>query len=137
MTPTSPKSGLPKPIFFERARAQYETISAAAFVRIKKNDVKGDGVTDDTAAFQRVIDERAKSGKIIFVHAGSYLLTDTIKVPPGARIVGELWSEHVASGVKFSDPKRPRVMFQVGSPGDKGTVEIRTFYSQVVGQPLV
>lgn len=107
-----PPVGLPKPMYFERIRTQYENLPASQFVSMKKNGAKGkatlssfpffltisgDGATDDTAAFQNVINQNAGTSNIIFVDAGSYVLTDTIKVPPGAKIVGELWAQLVAS----------------------------------------
>jgi polygalacturonase len=58
--------------------------------------VLGDGDTDDTAAIQRVIDLYAGTSNVIYIDAGSYILTDTIKIPPGAKIVGELWAQLVA-----------------------------------------
>jgi len=42
---------------------------------------KGDSVTDDTAAFQNIIYQCAGTGTVIFVDAGSYILTDTITIP--------------------------------------------------------
>ena len=44
-------------------------------------------------------------GKILFVDVGSYILTSTIKIPPGVRIIGETWSQLVASGPYFSDAR--------------------------------
>lgn len=63
----------------------------------------GDGATDDTAAFQRVLDQFSGSDSIIFVDSGTYILTDTVTVPTGTRIVGEAWSQLAASGPNFSD----------------------------------
>jgi hypothetical protein len=65
----------------------------------------GDGSTDDTAAFQAVLDAYGNSGSVIFVDSGTYILTDTVTVPPGTRIVGEAWSQLAASGPKFSSTK--------------------------------
>lgn len=63
----------------------------------------GDGVTDDTVAFQRALDSTV--GKILFVDAGSYILTGTITVPVGSKIVGETWSQLVARGSYFGDAR--------------------------------
>ena len=56
--------------------------------------------------------------------AGTYLVTDTLKIRTGAFIVGELWSSIIASGSNFADAANPRVVVQVGTWGDVGTVEI-------------
>lgn len=47
----------------------------------------------------------AGSDNIIFVDAGSYILTETITIPAGAKIVGEGWPQLVAFGPKFQDEK--------------------------------
>ncbi|KAK4141141.1 pectate lyase superfamily protein-domain-containing protein [Dichotomopilus funicola] len=119
----SSRSGLPKLPFFERARPQYENEGAASFVHMK-DYAKGDGSTDDTEAFQKALNDNAGS-KIIFVDAGSYILTDTITVPAGARIVGEAWSQLVALGDNFGDASNPRPLLRVGKRGDVGSVEIQ------------
>jgi hypothetical protein len=48
-------------------------------------------VHDDTANFQEVIDLFAGPAYLIFIDAGSYILSDTITIPSGARIVGQCW----------------------------------------------
>ena len=37
------------------------------------------------------------AGSVIYFDAGSYLVTNTLTVHPGTRIVGELWAQLVAS----------------------------------------
>lgn len=73
------------------------------FVHIKDYGAVGNGVTDDTAAVQRAL--WAAQGKILFIDAGSYILTSTITVPTGSRIVGETWSQLVAYGPLFGDAR--------------------------------
>ena len=51
-------------------------------------------------------------------------MTDTIYIPPGSRIVGEVWSIITASGRRFKDSSNPRPMVQVGKPGEIGLAEI-------------
>jgi hypothetical protein len=93
----------------------------------------GDGSNDDTVQFQKVINQNANTDNVIFVDAGSYILTDTIHIPPGTKIVGELWAQLVASGAKFSDENNPRPLIQVGNKGDKGKVEIQDILFTTVG----
>lgn len=92
----------------------------------------GDGVTDDTANFQKIITQNAGIS-IIYVDAGSYVLTDTIFVPAGAQIVGECWAQLVASGSKFQDMTNPHVLFRVGNRGDTGSVEIQDLLFTTTG----
>lgn len=53
----------------------------------------------------------------------SIVITDTLYVPPGSRIVGEVWSTLNAAGSKFKDANNPHTMLQVGKPGDIGVAE--------------
>lgn len=89
--------------YFERAKPQYEDVDVGSFFHVKDAGATGDGSTDDTAAFQAALYSTAAKGLVLFVDAGSYILTSTITIPPGARIVGETWSQLVASGAYFSD----------------------------------
>lgn len=89
--------------YFERARPQYEDQDVSAFVHTKDLGCKGDGSTDDTAALQTAL--YASLGKILFVDAGTYILTSTITIPSGAKIVGETWSQLAASGSYFEDAR--------------------------------
>jgi hypothetical protein len=63
----------------------------------------GDGVTDDTSAVQSALN--AAVGRILHVDAGTYILTRTVTVPSGSKIVGETWSQLAASGSFFGDAK--------------------------------
>lgn len=93
----------PQGNYFERARPQYEDQATSAFMHTKDFGCTGDCSTDDTAAFQTAL--YGSLGKILFVDAGSYILTSTITIPSGAKIVGETWSQLVASGPYFSDAR--------------------------------
>lgn len=54
------------------------------WVNVKELGAKGDGVTDDTKAFQEAIDKH----KNIYVPQGWYRLTETVKMKPGTRLIG-------------------------------------------------
>lgn len=62
-----------------------------------------------------------------------YRVTDTVKVVPGVKMVGEAWSAITAAGDKFGDMTKPRVMLQVGESGQVGDVEIIDMLFQVEG----
>ncbi|KAI1452083.1 glycoside hydrolase family 55 protein [Annulohypoxylon moriforme] len=109
--------------YFERARPQYESLTVDDFVHIKDLGATGDGSTDDTAAFQAAL--YASQGKILFIDAGSYILTSTVIIPQGTKIVGETWSQLVAAGSYFEDASNPRVFLKVGNEGDKGNIEMQ------------
>lgn len=52
------------------------------------------------------------------------MVTDTITIPAGSRVVGEVWSVIMGSGPTFSDINSPQVVVRVGEPGDQGIMEI-------------
>ena len=89
--------------YFERPKPQYEDRPVRDFVHLKDLGARGDGVTDDTAAFQAAL--YAIVGQILFVDAGSYILTSTVTIPAGVKVVGEAWSQLVASGPYFQDAR--------------------------------
>ncbi|MFP5206508.1 MAG: glycosyl hydrolase family 28-related protein [Acidobacteriota bacterium] len=57
---------------------------ASTWVNLKSLGVKGDGVTDDTAAIQQAIEEHPA----LYVPMGRYLVTDTIHMRPGTVLIG-------------------------------------------------
>jgi len=61
---------------------------------------------------------------VTFFPAGTYLVTSTIRIPPGSRLIGEAWSAISAVGAYFSDASNPRPMVQVGEPGEVGVAQI-------------
>jgi hypothetical protein len=117
--------------YFERAKPQYEDRSAGDIVHLKDLGAKGDGVSDDTSALQSAL--YASVGKILYIDAGSYVLTSTVIVPSGSKIVGETWSQLAASGSYFQDPLNPKVMLKVGTAGQVGDVEMQDLLFTTVG----
>lgn len=117
--------------YFERAKPQYEDRGVGDFLHVKDMGARGDGVSDDTAAFQAAL--YAAVGKVLFIDAGSYILTSTVTIPSGSKIVGETWSQLAASGSYFTDPLNPKVMLKVGNPGDVGDVEMQDLFFTTVG----
>ncbi|KAH8901101.1 pectin lyase-like protein [Thozetella sp. PMI_491] len=118
-------NGLPMAPYFGRSKPQYETTPVSSFVNLKTQGAKGDGVTDDTAALQNAFNKYAGTGTIIFADAGVYMITDTVFIPPGTKLVGEAWTQFAATGSKFQDQTNPRVMLRVGNDGDTGSVEMQ------------
>ena len=116
---------------FERSKPQYESYDVSQFVSIKDGGAVGDGVTDDTQKIQAVLD--GAGSKVVFFDHGAYLVKDTIKVPSNIKIVGEIWSIIMADGASFSDVNNPKPVFQVGSAGDSGAVEISDLVFETYG----
>jgi len=109
--------------WYARSKPQYETFGIGSFRDIKAAGARGDGMSDDTAVINSVLASAAGNSIVYFPH-GSYVVTDTIHIPPGTKIVGEAWSEIMAMGDAFADITAPKVVIQVGTVGQSGIVEI-------------
>ncbi|KAK0648213.1 hypothetical protein B0T16DRAFT_444342 [Cercophora newfieldiana] len=112
---------------FERSKPQYETVPASNFINTKSApyNAAGNGAADDTVVLNSALAASASSGKILWIPAGVYLVTDTVLVPKGAKVVGQSWSQIMGSGTKFSNINSPYPVVKVGNVGDVGTVEIQ------------
>ena len=130
--PTKPAALMSNGNVFERSKPQYETVPSSSFVSVKSGGAKGDGTTDDTAAIQKVFDG-AQPNQVIYFDHGAYLVTSTVKVPANIKITGEIWPIILASGTAFSNANSPAPVFQVGQPGQQGSVEISDLVFEVKG----
>lgn len=73
---------------------------------------------------------------VIFLDAGVYVVTDTLKIPAGTQVVGEAWSVIAGKGANFQNELKPRPVVQVGTPGSVGTVEITDVIFSTIGREL-
>lgn len=117
--------------YFTQSRPQYQSSSSGAFLVITSHGVLNDGTGDQTAAINTVLS--SAGSRVVFFPAGVYMVEGTVKIPPGTRIVGELWSQIMGTGSFFRDEKNPKPMVQVGQPGDSGVVEISEMLFTVSG----
>ncbi|KAJ9155307.1 Glucan 1,3-beta-glucosidase [Pleurostoma richardsiae] len=113
--------------YYERSKPQYEDVSASCILSARSFGAKGDGQTDDTTALNALFQAAAvgsAQGLVAFVDAGYYRVTNTVYIPPGARIVGEALSSVImGAGARFADIESPYPVVQVGKPGETGTLE--------------
>lgn len=65
-------------------------------VREAPYNAKGDGVTDDTAAIQKALTNNISGNKIIYLPAGTYLISDTLKW--GMTSPGNAWKRTILQG---------------------------------------
>ena len=118
-----PESLLAGNIYYERSKPQYETVPVSEFVSARTAGAKGDGTTDDTAVLNALFASAAANNKIVYLDAGMYVVTSTIHIPPGSRIVGEAFPVILSSGSFFASASSPQPVVQVGTPGQTGRVE--------------
>jgi glucan 1,3-beta-glucosidase len=111
--------------YYAKSKPQYEQNPLSDFLSARSLGAKGDGRTDDTAAVQAAINRAVSESKILFFDHGVYRVTNTITVPPGARMVGETLSVIMASSATgtWNDWRNPKPVIQIGKPGDSGSIE--------------
>ncbi|KAK7959253.1 pectin lyase-like protein [Apiospora aurea] len=109
------------PNMFTRRRPKYHDVNARKVMNVKALGARGDGVTDDTDALNSIIEGAANTSSIVFFPFGMYMVSDTLRVPVGSRIVGQAWAQIMGYGDKFSDETQPRPIVEVGRKGDIDT----------------
>jgi len=115
--------------YYTVAPPTYEEYDISNVINVKdvaSYKVAGDGQIDDTESLQAIINAAAGKQVLFFPH-GTYILTDTLFIPPGSRLIGEAWSTFSAYGSKFKDPKNLRAMIKIGNPGDVGVAQMTDF----------
>ncbi|KAF9531336.1 glycoside hydrolase family 55 protein [Crepidotus variabilis] len=115
-----------------RCHPQYEDIPLQDVVSARDHGAVGDGETDDTKALQDLVDKYASS-KVIFLDAGFYVITSTLTLPIGTRLVGEVWSVIAGKGPAFQDQHNPQVVVRAGKRSDVGILEITDVVFATVG----
>lgn len=108
-----------------RRRPEYPALPVGKVMNVRALGAAGDGVTDDTAVLNAILDAAANTSSVVFFPFGIYRVEDTLRVPVGSRIVGQAWARIMGAGNKFGDRTRPRAVVQVGRPWDEGVVEIQ------------
>lgn len=76
----------------------------------------------------------ASPNDVVYFDHGAYLITSTVKVPKDIKITGEIWPLIMAGGsTSFKDQANPAPVFQVGQPGDTGSVEMSDLIFETAG----
>ena len=71
-----------------------DTAYASSDGRVIQGNVKdygalGNGVDDDSIAFQTALSEMAETGGALYVPAGTYVLTQELAIPDGVTLLGD------------------------------------------------
>lgn len=118
-----PSTLLSGSVYYSRSKPQYNALPTSSFLSVRSAGATGNGVTDDTAALQSVINAAASAGKVVYFDSGTYKVTSTLTIPPGSKLVGEVYPIIMSSGSYFNDMNNPRPVVRVGTTGQTGQVE--------------
>ena len=84
--------------FYQRSKPQYKALPTSSFLSVRSYGAVGNGLSDDTTAVQRAINAAAAAGQVCFFDGGNYIITSTLTIPPGSKIIGEAYSVILSSG---------------------------------------
>jgi hypothetical protein len=92
---------------------------------VRRFGARGDGRTDDTAAFQRALDAAGEArGGTVLVPRGNYLLAGSIRVPQAVTLEGIWKSVPAHNGIRNRGLPRPTddgsTLLVTGGSGDEG-----------------
>lgn len=109
--------------YYERSKPSYAHIPVSRFLSARTHGATGNGIVDDTKALQKAINAAASAGKVLFIDAGTYKVTNTLHIPTGSKIVGESYPVIMSSGSYFANMHSPKPVIQVGRPDSSGCME--------------
>ncbi|KAK3328017.1 pectate lyase superfamily protein-domain-containing protein [Cercophora scortea] len=112
--------------YFTIVMPQYEEYDISQFISVMGDPqfkVYGDNSHDDGPAINAILAKYAGC-KIVFFPQGIYQTKETIYVPPGSRIVGEVLSVISGAGSNFADAASPQPIVKIGNAGEKGVARI-------------
>lgn len=109
--------------YFERSKPQYGEYPLSSFISTRDAGAKGDGKADDTVALQNAIYRAVNEQRILYIDHGDYLVSSTLYIPAGSKIVGETYSVILSYGPYFDDMENPKPVIQIGARGEAGSIE--------------
>ena len=128
--PSSPHNLLPQEPFFTRPRPRYSSPSHSEIFNVRSFGARGDGHSDDTPVLNSILALAANLSAIVYIPHGTYLVSNTVRVPLGSRVVGQAWPRIVGRGGGFA---KGRAVVRVGEDGDVGVVEVQGLEVAVEG----
>lgn len=94
---------------YTRHHPKYDELTTSQIMNIKALGTKGDRKTDETIILNNILSQAANLSSVVYFPFGIYVIKDTLHVPVGSRIIGQVWSKIMATGAKFKDMKKPRM----------------------------
>ncbi|KAK1749925.1 pectate lyase superfamily protein-domain-containing protein [Echria macrotheca] len=120
--PSPPNQALPKEPFFTRSRPTYSSPGQSEIFNVRTFGARGDGQSDDTPVLNSVLTLAANLSAIVYIPQGTYLVSNTIRVPLGSRVVGQAWPRILGKTGRF---EKGKAVVRVGEDGDMGVVEVQ------------
>lgn len=137
VVPEAPEPVAPVEPCSEASQEPFRTIvfptgSGVVDVTSEPYNAVGDGQADDTAAIQQALDDHVGTGRIIYLPAGTFLISDTLSVEtedaqtqPSLTIQGggatETTLRLAPSTPGFGDPESPKAMLYTGVQNRQGS----------------
>jgi glucan 1,3-beta-glucosidase len=115
---------------YSQSKPQYETYEASSFINVKSKGVANDGTGDQSGAINNILASAGDS--IVFFPAGIYQVMGTVFVPVGSRIVGEGWSQIMATGSYWQDSLNPLPVVQYVPPSLAHPLSVAICFSDAV-----
>ncbi|KAJ4306229.1 hypothetical protein N0V88_001027 [Collariella sp. IMI 366227] len=112
--------------YFTTPLPQYEKYDISQVVSVKEDPehkVYGDNSHDDGPAINAILLKHANC-KIIFFPQGIYRTNQTIYIPPGSRLIGEVLSTISGAGPFFTNPSNPQPIIKIGNLGERGIAQL-------------
>ena len=119
---------VPTTITWELATPQYPTPDAFVYAfNVKEMGAKGDGITDDTEAFQTALNKlklinnvATRFGGTVFVPSGKYVIKGNLTIPKGVTLRGE-WKKPVKG-----EPIEGTILMAYAGRGDENATPLIT-----------
>ncbi len=131
-----------KPAGPPAAVGPYPADSGAVDVTRPPYSATGDGVADDTAALRAAVKATQGTGRVVYLPAGTYRVTDTIRWTPGTghgrnNVTGAGPGRTVVrlTDKTFTDAAKPKAVLDLGHNGNPagGPVSADWFFNHVQG----
>eukprot|EP00672_Neobodo_designis_P024626 CAMPEP_0174837674 /NCGR_PEP_ID=MMETSP1114-20130205/6903_1 /TAXON_ID=312471 /ORGANISM="Neobodo designis, Strain CCAP 1951/1" /LENGTH=737 /DNA_ID=CAMNT_0016071747 /DNA_START=39 /DNA_END=2252 /DNA_ORIENTATION=+ len=121
-----------RPAALVGADGRYPSVTRPNFAGpvVRLNLTNGTDVTD---TLQGALNNAAAAGHAVLLPYGTYFVSRTVVVPTGTRLEGQVWTRIAATGAYFANASQPRVMLQLGEPGDIGTMQLADLLLTVQG----
>lgn len=99
-----------QPNLFTRRLPKYLDVAANKVMNVKTLGAVGDGKTDDTNVLNSMLEGAANTSSLVFFPYGIYIVTGTLRVTVGSRIIGQTWAQIMGTGDNVSTSRLSPVL---------------------------